>query len=210
MYNPPRYKETDQNEAFALMDRYPFATLITVADGKPLISHLPLTPKWMDDKIELLGHLARANPHWKQLANSPVTVVFHGPHTYITPKWYADGGEVPTWNYSAIHVAGSVELIESYDGIVDCLKELVTHVERHWPSGWEFSVPDDLAGEILPKSIVAFKVRINEMNFKKKLSQNRNPADRAGVLRGLEARSDDNSRAVLADMLKLHSQPSQN
>ncbi len=136
--------------------------------------------------------------------NPFATVIFHGPHTYITPKWYAEDN-VPTWNYSTVHAAGKIELIESHDGIVDCLKELTAHVERHWPSGWDFFIPDDLTGDVLPKSIVGFKVKVDEINFKRKLSQNRTPADRAGVLKGHETRDDDNSRLVLSEMRKLFS-----
>lgn len=204
MYNPQRFKSADTNEAFALMDQNPFATVITVVEGKPFVSHLPLTPKKVEDKIELIGHLARANPHWKSFANSQATVIFQGPHTYITPKWYAVN-DVPTWNYSAVHATGKIELIESPDGIVECLKELTAHVERHWPSGWDFFIPESLTGDILPKSIVGFKVKVDEINFKKKLSQNRTAADRAGVLKGLETRGDDNSRSVLGEMRKLFS-----
>jgi len=203
VYNPQRYKVTDTDEVFELMDRYPFATIITVTDGKPFVSHLPLTPKKVGDKIELIGHLARANPHWKSFAGTLATVIFQGPHTYITPKWYAEN-DVPTWNYSTVHVTGAVDLIESYEGILECIKELTAHVERHWPSGWEFFVPDDLVGEVLPKNIVGFRITVDEVNFKRKLSQNRTPVDRVGVLRGLEARTDDNSRAVLADMLAIY------
>jgi transcriptional regulator len=203
VYNPQRFKSEDTTEAFDLMDRNPFATVITVVDGKPFVSHLPLTPKKAGDRIELIGHLARANPHWKSFTNSQATVIFQGPHTYITPKWYVEN-DVPTWNYSTVHVTGKIELIESHDGIVECLKELTTHIERYWPSGWEFSIPDDLTSDILPKSIVGFRIKVDEINFKKKLSQNRSPADRAGVLKGLESRSDDNSRSVLTEMRKLY------
>ena len=203
MYNPQRFKSSDTNEAFELMDRNPFATVITVVDGKPQVSQLPLTPKKVGDKVELIGHLARANPQWKSFVNTSVTVLFHGPHTYITPKWYAEN-DVPTWNYASIQVTGKIELIETQDGIIECLKELTSHVERHWPSGWEFFIPDDLQGEILPKSIVGFKITVDEISFKKKLSQNRSPADRAGVLIGLSNRLDDNSTQVLQKMLDLY------
>jgi len=203
MYNPQSFKSEDAQEVFELIDHHPFATVITVVDGKPFVSHLPITPKKIGDKIELIGHLARANPHWRSFANSQATVLFHGPHTYITPKWYEEN-DVPTWNYSAVHVIGQVELIESTEGIVECLKELTAHVERYWMSGWEFFIPDDLTG-VLSKSIVGFRIKADEINFKKKLSQNRSPADRAGVLKGLETRSDDNSRSVLAEMRKLYS-----
>jgi|SRR3989344_567744 len=204
MYNPQRYKSVDINEVFDLMDRNSFATIITVVGGTPCVTHLPLTPKKVGDRIELIGHFARANPHWKSFANSEATVIFHGSHTYVTPMWYAEN-DVPTWNYSAVHITGQAVLIEDHDGIIDCLKELTAHVERHWPSGWEFFIPEDLGGDILPKSIVGFKIQVDGINFKKKLSQNRSAVDRAGVLKGLESRADDNSRSVLAEMLKLYS-----
>ena len=204
MYNPSRFKSDNMNDAFELMDKNPFATVISVNDGKPMVSHLPLTPRKYDEEIILIGHLAKANPHWKILPNNQVTVIFNGPHTYITPVWYAEN-DVPTWNYSTVHVSGSVELIETYDGIVDCLKELTSHVERYYSSGWSFFIPDDLQGDILPKNIVGFKIKIESINFKNKMSQNRSSADRVGILKGLDSRADDSSRAVLKEMRKLFS-----
>ncbi len=202
MYNPPKFKSTDINEAFDFMFKNPFATVISIEDGKPFVSHLPLTPQKANDQIELIGHLARANPHWKILNQSPTTVIFHGPHTYITPKWYSKN-DVPTWNYIAIHAIGKIELIESYEGLVKILKFQTDHVEQHWPSGWDFYIPEDLNEENLSKHIVGFKIKAEEIHFKKKLSQNRTPEDRAGVLQGLATRSDDNSREIIFEMQKL-------
>lgn len=209
MYNPQKYKESDLNEAFDLMDHYLFATVVTVHDGKPFISHLPLTPIKTPDGIELVGHLAKANPHWKLLTNGSTTIIFQGAHTYITPKWYAED-DVPTWNYSVVHTSGRTTLIEDYEGLVECLKTLTSHAERHWPSGWNFFIPDDLKGPDLPKHIVGFRMKIDDINFKRKLSQNRTPADRAGVLRGLGTRTDDASRSVLSDMLQLYGETGEN
>lgn len=204
MYNPTKFKSTDIDSALRLMEQNPFATLISVIDENPFISHLPLTAKKVGNDIELMGHLARANPHSKYLAENTLTVIFHGPHTYITPQWYA-ANDVPTWNYSAIHVSGHPSLIEDQDGLIECLKELTNHTERYWPSGWEFYIPDDLTGEQLSKHIIGFKMKIENINFKEKLSQNRSSADRAGIIKGLESRSDDASRAVLQEMLKIYS-----
>ncbi len=204
MYTPPKFRAEKSNEATELMDQYPFAMVISHTGAQPFISHLPLTVEHAGDKLVLIGHLARANPHWKLLSRHPVTVVFQGAHTFITPKWYAEN-DVPTWNYSVAHVTGRVELIESFEGIMDCLKKLTKHVERHWPSGWDFYIPDDLTDpKALSRNIVGFRIHVDEINFKKKLSQNRSAADREGVLKGLRARTDDNSRSVLADMLKLY------
>ena len=205
MYNPQRFKSDNFDEAFELMEKYPFATLISISENEPTVSHLPLTPTRVGNKIELVGHLARANAHWKILADSSVTTVFHGAHTYVTPKWYAEN-DVPTWNYSVVHVKGHVKLIESHSGIIDCLKELRSHVERQWPSGWNFFIPDDLsAPDVLTKSIVGFKITADDINFKRKLSQNRSQVDRLGVLKGLETRTDEQSQKVLANMRTLYS-----
>lgn len=203
MYNPQRYKAENISEAFDLMDQHPFATVISVSEGTPQVSHLPLTPKRTGEQIELIGHLARANPHWRLLSTANTTAIFQGPHAYITPTWYAKD-DVPTWNYSTVHASGPIQLIEDHDGLVECLKDLTAHVERHWPSGWAFAIPGDLSGNVLSKSIVGFRIRVESISFKKKLSQNRSVADRAGVLRGLGERQDHASHGVLADMLKLY------
>lgn len=203
MYNPPKFKSDDLDAAFELMNKYPFATVITASRGCPYVSHLPITPKKVGERIELIGHIARANPQWKSFASAPLTIIFHGPHTYISPKWYAENN-VPTWNYSAAHASGTAELIEDPEGILSCLRELTMQVEQLWPSGWEFFVPKDLSGDTLSKSIVGFRMVVENLNFKMKLSQNRTSEDRAGVLQGLASRADDNSRSVLNDMKKLY------
>jgi transcriptional regulator len=112
---------------------------------------------------------------------------------------------VPTWNYSTIHANGRIDLIEDCDGIVECLKHLTHHTEKHWPSVWDFFIPDDLSGDVLSKSIVGFRIAVEQINFKKKLSQNRSEAERVGILNGLELRSDENSHLVLKDMMDLYS-----
>lgn len=202
MYNPQYSKSENLDEVFALMYQHPFATLITVTDGNPHISHVPLTPKRLGEGIELIGHIARANPQWKSFPKSHATVIFHGPQTYITPKWYAEN-DVPTWNYVTVHVSGQIEIIEDQNGLVECLRELSAHAEKLWPSGWEFFLSDDLSGDILFKSIVGFRIKVEELQYKKKLSQNRTAADRVGVMNGLQTRTDDNSHSILQEMRKI-------
>jgi transcriptional regulator len=204
MYSPGAFKSADLKEAFDLMHKYPFATVVTVDEGQPIVSHLPITPVRVGEKVELIGHLARANPQWRTFAASDATVIFQGPHTYITPAWYVIDG-VPTWNYSTVHVTGKAELIEDQGGLVACLKALTAHVERYWPSGWDFSIPDRLQGDVLPQSIVGFRVKAAKIDFKQKLSQNRSKIDREGVLKGLESRRDESSQLVRQEMLKLFS-----
>lgn len=203
MYNPPRYQVQDDQAALDLMDRNPFATLISVFEGEPVVTHAPLTPKRVAGGFELIGHIAKANPHWKTFAHSRLTAIFQGAHGYVTPVWYAKNN-VPTWNYSVVHASGPVELIEDEAGILKCLEELTAHAERHWPSGWRFFVPENLQGPHLEKAIVGFRVKVESLNFKRKLHQAASPADRAGVLRGLQERGDAGSLALLADMWELY------
>ena len=202
MYNPAKFKSQNINDAFDLMDAYPFATVISVDEGLPIISHIPITPIKIGEELSLISHLACANPHSKILTKGPITAVFHGPHTYISPMWYGEN-DVPTWNYSVVHVSGVAELIETNSELIDCLQTLTAHIERHWPSGWDFFIPDDLQGDDLAKHIVGFKIKINKINFKNKLSQNRPATDREGILKGLETRTDENSRLVGEAMRKL-------
>lgn len=196
MYNPSKYKSVDLDSAFALMDYNPFATVVTTQN----ISHLPLTPIIEEKKIILIGHMARANPHWKDFATMNVTAIFHGPHAYVSPVWYEKKGDVPTWNYSVVHATGRAQLIEGESELIECLKILSAHSERHWPSSYEFSIPQDLSGERLTKSIVGFRIEVDAINFKQKLSQNKTAATQEGVMRGLRERGDHESLMVLRDM----------
>lgn len=202
MYSPSAFRSSDQNEAFELMDYFPFATVVCASTGGLEISHLPVTPKRYDSSIELIGHMARANTQWQCFKKSPVTVIFNGPHSYITPKWYRRN-DVPTWNYMAVHARGTAEVIEDYSGLVGCLKDLTAHVERHWPSGWEFFMPEDLSNDRLVKSIVGFRIKVENIDFKKKLSQNRSHEDQDGVIKGLTQRGDDQSRMIRREMEKI-------
>lgn len=208
LYNPTRFKSTDADAAYGLMDSFPFATMVYVKDNQASFSHLPITLEKHPDKVLLIGHLAKANPHWKLLSEavSPeVTLIFQGGHTYVTPKWYTKN-DVPTWNYSLVHVRGKAHLITDEQGILACLQSLTESSESKWPSGWEFFVPDDLAGDRLTKNIFAFKIEIINIDFKQKLHQGASPENRLGTIAGLKNRSDENSRQVMQDMLKIYDQ----
>lgn len=100
-----------------------------------------------------------------------------------------------------LHTAGKVKIIKDYDGIIQCLKVLNDEMEKNYPSGWKFEVPNDLTGDLLTR-IVGFEITVTEIQFKKKLSQNRTSEDRAGVLHGLAQRADEQSKEVRSQMLK--------
>lgn len=197
MYLPKRFENENTEQAVDLIRRYPFSTLISSTEAGPFVSHLPLVIESDGQKLVLFGHLARANPHWRLLDRRDVYVVINGPHSYITPTWYAEN-DVPTWNYAVVHMKGVASLIEDRTGISDCLKKLASHLEKNRPNPWEFWIPPDLAGNgSLESAIVGFKISIESVKSKFKLSQNRSREDRAGVMHGLETQSDDMSLEVL-------------
>lgn len=205
MYLPKRFENEDWAQSQALMQKYPLATVISQTETGPFVSHLPLVVETNEDQVTLLGHLARANPHWRVMDGRPVYAIFNGPNAYITPKWYAEN-DVPTWNYAVVHVHGTCSLIEDSGGIQECLKKLSEFAEKESTDPWEYWIPEDLAAPgVLEKAIVGFSIRVESVQSKFKLSQNRSVADRAGVMRGLESRQNDASKAIL-EMMKSGSQ----
>lgn len=202
-YNPPRFQGKNKLEALEFMHVNSFATVISVFENNPMISQLPLTLQMNGDELFLIGHLAKQNPHASVISKSKATILFQGAHTYITPVWYAEN-DVPTWNYSSVQVTGDVELIEDNEGLIECLKILTDDTEKKYPSGWDFFIPEDLQGPTLTKSIVGFKIKVSDISFKQKLSQNRSAIDRKGILDGLAQRTDAQSQDVLVDMKRLY------
>ena len=131
MYMPERFREDDLLTLHALMRDYSFATLVTQHEGLPFASHLPLMLAADEGPYgTLYGHMARANAQWRDFdASQDVLVIFHGPHTYVSPSWYeADPTNVPTWNYAVVHAYGSPRLITDDDASHALLDTLVqTH-----------------------------------------------------------------------------------
>ncbi len=165
------------------------------------MSHVPLVLEKRESGFVLTGHLARANPHWKVLEGREALAIFHGPQAYITPLWY-ERCDVPTWNYVVAHLSGKPILLESEKGTVDALRVLTKQTEGE--EGWAFEIPPDLASPgMLMKSIVGFEISVSTMSAKLKLSQNRSAADFEGVMQGLSARKDEQSRLVFHWMRRL-------
>ncbi|MEI8025777.1 MAG: FMN-binding negative transcriptional regulator [Pseudomonadota bacterium] len=197
MYLPSKFQCQDKREIRSLMESYPLATVITIVDNNPLISHLPMVVETgPNGDLVLIGHMSKANPHSRHIKKSETTLIFHGPNAYITPKWY-EQNDVPTWNYAVVHCKGLTKLILDANGIQNCLKKLTHAAEKNSLDPWDFWLPDDLSDPTdLTTAIVGFEVTISEINAKFKLSQNRSSVDRKGVIGGLGSRTDDNSKAI--------------
>lgn len=196
MYNPPKFREQDIELLLRLMRTYPFATVITQFEGKPFVNHLPVIVESRGaGEIILLGHMAKGNPQWRHFAVSEAWVIFNGPHAYITPQWYKDPMNVPTWNYAVVHASGIATPVESIEEIERILSKSVDEFERREPKPWKYDLPEDFRSELV-QAVVGFEIRVSKLEGKFKLSQNRAPEDREGVLAGLKTRKDEMSQKV--------------
>lgn len=163
--------------------------LVTVGgDGAPDATLLPVL--WDGDR--LVGHLARANAHWRRVVDgSPALVVVTGRDAYVSPGSYASKAEhgrvVPTWNYSAVHLRGRVRVHDDADWVLDVVTRLTDHHEAGRPERWHVTdAPEDYVRKNL-RPIVGVEVVVESVEAKAKLSQNRSDADRQGVAAGLAA-----------------------
>jgi len=184
IYTPRSFAANDDATA-RLIREHAFATLITPGNPEPFISHLPLERVAVPaPNGSLIGHMARANPHWRQLGDAPSIAVFHGPHAYVSPSWYAEPATaVPTWNYAVAHVYGVATLIDETETRA-LLDRLVGRYEGNRPQPWRLQL-EGPALEALLAAIVGFRLRIERIDAKLKLSQNRSAEDRDRVIAAL-------------------------
>lgn len=192
MYRPAHFAEDDRATLFALMRRYDFATLVTMAGEKPVATHLPLLiDTGRGANGTLLGHVSRANEQWRGFGDGPESLaIFQGPHAYVSPRWYATRPLVPTWNYAVVHAYGRPAIVDDADAKLAIIERLVTTQEAVMPEPWRV---DDIPGdyrEAQLSGIVAFEIEITRLEGKFKMNQDKRPADRAGVIAALEARDD--------------------
>ena len=201
MYIPSHFREADQHNLLALIEAYDFATLITAVSEGVLVSHLPLLLRRPPEGPVLVGHVARANPHWRAMdGHTAALAIFHGPHSYVSPSWYASSPAVPTWNYAVVHAMGAPRTHEEDAFAAGVVRDLTHRYEDGRPHPWRV---EDLPPEFLRKmlgAVVAFEMPIAHLDGKFKLSQNRPPADRSGVIRGLEDADSPMARALAALM----------
>jgi transcriptional regulator len=148
----------------------------------------------------LYAHVARANPQWKLMPSGEAMAIFAGPEAYVSPSWYATKQEthkvVPTWNYVAVHAYGPVEFFEDADRLLDVITRLTHLHEQARRDRWAAAdAPADFIKAQL-KGIVGLRMPISRLDGKQKMSQNRNPADRAGVINGLSESNRPEDRIV--------------
>ena len=210
MYTPEQFKVSDLPTLQADMQRWNFATLITPDVDEGLqVSHLPLLLDRGRGRFGVLaGHMAKANPHWKAFSGSRESLaIFHGPHGYISPRWYVSETAVPTWNYVAVHAFGTPRLVEGSEGMKAHLNALIRHHEGTGEESWRSDgLPADTFAALL-KGIVCFEMPITRIEGKAKLGQNRSQDDVLGAIRGLQEEDGAANRELIEVMGSRGSMP---
>lgn len=210
-YIPKHFSQGDEIKIRKLVEQNSFATILSFPENeRPFVNHLPIIFSSSSGEEEvIIGHMATRNPQWAHFKKNPdCTIIINGCHTYITPKWYKSGRDVPTWNYAIAHLHGKIELIESFNEQIEILKELSLFFEKPSIAPWEFDLPDDLLDEsALTNAIISFKFHIEKIDAKFKLSQNRPIEDRLGIIDGLQERTDEMSKLVRDLMIENEKKP---
>jgi transcriptional regulator len=200
MYIPASFRFDDQAAIFDFAERHGFATLVTEHDGAPFATHLPLIlERGAGERGTIVGHMARANPQWREAAGQTVLVMYQGPHAYVSPTWYAEPNTVPTWNYGAVHAYGKLELVEDPAALMDIVARTVRFYERNLPQPWHFDESTPLA-ETLIKQIVGFRIPVERWEGKWKLNQNHSAERRSRVIAALANGPTEDQRAIAAEM----------
>ena len=201
MYTPRAFAETDLTGLDRLIERDAFVTLVTVADGLPCVSHLPVLYARDGDRIVIEGHWARPNPQARHAG--PALVIVHGPHAYLSPGWYADKEEaarVPTWNYAVAHLHGTLESTEDADRLASIVDRLSQANEARVGNDWRFEHDrDDHVRQL--RGIIGFRFTVDRVELKFKLSQNHPAANVEGAAAALYRLGGEDNVAV-ADLMR--------
>ena len=209
MYRPDLFAVDDLPRLHALMRARPFAALISSGPEGLFATHLPTVLKGDGPFGTIECHVARANPHWKALGDE-VLMIFQGPEGYITPNWYRSKAEhgkvVPTWNYAVVHAYGRPEPIQDTTWLRRHVGELTAQQEVGEAKPWAVTdAPESfIAG--MARAIVGIRLPIARLEGKWKMSQNREMADREGVIAGL-GRRDAGDDVAIAEAVQREMQP---
>jgi transcriptional regulator len=196
MYIPPAFAETDPARLWDFVETHSFALVVSCDGGHPLASHMPLVAQRDAGPCgRLLGHVARANDHWRSMAGREVLCVFSGPHAYVSPSWYESENAVPTWNYVAVHVHGTCRIVDDKSTTAHILARYVDLYERSLDAPWKLDMSTRFFDRLV-EMVVAFHVDVTRIEGKWKLGQNQPRERQEKVAARLAQQADENSQAV--------------
>ncbi len=195
MYNPTIYKITDLQEIIKFIRKYSFGLIINTRDNTPLATHLPFHTRKENGNLVIYGHFAKANKQWQSLDSGKTLIIFSEPHAYISPSHYDHEQNVPTWNYCSVHCYGTAKVIEDESKCFELLRDLIEANDLPYLSNWDTRIGDDYKSKML-KGIVMFRIEVEDIQARYKLSQNRSINEQQRVSEYLVQHSDSNARVI--------------
>jgi transcriptional regulator len=202
-YRPPHVRADDRAPLLALIAAHPLGTFITVVEGEPVVTYVPLLAREQDGAVILEGHIARANNQWRG-GDGRAVALFRVAEHYISPTWYAtkriNGRVVPTFDYVTVEARGAVHFIEDTEWLRKFVARLTISQEARVGSGWTIDeAPEDYMESQL-KAIVGLEVRVDALTGLFKLNRHHPAENVAGVIAGLEKLGDPDAQAIAAYM----------
>lgn len=201
MYTPKHFQLSDHQEAISFMQKYSFATIVTVLNGVPEATHLPFLVEQRGEELVLVSHFAKANPQAGVVFNETSLMIFTEPHAYISPSNYEKEQNVPTWNYLSVHAYGKAALIDDKTQVSQLLEKMIGFYEAAYREQWD-KLPDDYKHKMM-NGITAFEIVVTHLQGKKKLSQNRTEIERENIITSFSSSADKNEQEIAAYMSAL-------
>lgn len=185
MYTPMHFRMDDHDDMRALMRAYDFALLLVPGETDLAATHIPL--KLDDERQMLVGHVARANPIAKAIAEGKQAMaIFTGPHAYVSPTWYSDpSNNVPTWNYISVHVFGKFNALYGEEA-----ERSLSNQVADFESAWRITDIEEKKRAKLEAAIQPFEMEIERIEGKAKLSQNKAIEERMRIAEALNDRGE--------------------
>ncbi len=202
MYIPKPFNEPNIKVMHDLIRANPLATLVTTESTGLNANHIPLILVETGSFGILQGHVARANPIWREsLSEIESLMVFHGSNTYISPSFYTtkeeNGKVVPTWNYAVVHAYGTLRIIDDAVWLRSQIERLTTQQEADFPEPWKLTdAPNDYIEKLIT-AVVGIEIVITKLEGKWKVSQNQPEKNKESVVVGLENRNNANDAEMI-------------
>ncbi len=203
MYIPKEFKETNQNEILDFIGKNALGILVSSTGVfEPLVSHIPFVSKLESEEIILEGHLSIHNPHREQIKKGKTAlVIFQGPNAYISSSIYTHEN-VPTWNYQAVHLYGTVEILTK-NQLQDHLTQAIDYFESERTNKLDYSKFSKSMLENYLNEIIGFRLRTYKTEAAYKMSQNRNDIDFQNIVTDLSQSKKTLDQEVAKEMAKL-------
>ena len=199
MYIPDYFRQKDFDEIRRFIEENPFAFLLFPEGDEVSTTLIPMIHEVEDGKLVIYGHMARNNPQWEKAMDKKVTILFFGPHHYISPRWYEIRKSVPTWNYVSVRMSGTFKIMKRKE-TEDFLIRLSTFLDLEWRRERR---EKEAYYQKMVEEIVAFRIESQTLDAVWKLSQNHPLSDRKGVVENLEKAGDDDAVKMAGMMRKM-------